>query len=425
MYRNKKNSLYFYIIVGFCLAGMLALLISYIVPSQTIHKHVTNNVVNNEITNKVVKYDELTIEDVDTAIQTASDKVSAAVIGVTTRVVVKSGTGKFVKDTEGNYSVASGVIYRRDEIKDASGKLVNYEYYVITNRHVVCADDIDPATLVKTNIYAYLGDTDEEIPAEVLGYDKKVDIALIKFQSSRFIEPVTIADSDDLIKGQLAIAVGNPDGYTYYGSVTFGVISSPERYISSDTDGDGTDDFYAEYIQHDVAINPGNSGGGLFNLKGELVGINTLKLVDSTIDNMGFAIPSNVVMTIIKEYLEQGKEIVRPRLGVLGTEVRSLTEAIIENSEDIIDIPDIYQGEQPYGIYVIETYEGTTIGETSIEKDDIILQMNDIKLTRMYIVNSKLNSLITGFKVGETISVTYFDRSENVIKTIDVVLKAE
>ena len=221
----------------------------------------------------------------------------------------------------------------------------------------------------------------------------------------------------------MVIAVGNPDGYDYYGSVTFGVVSGPERYVSTDTDGDNTTDFSAEYIQHDVAINPGNSGGGLFTLDGKLVGINTLKLVDQSIDNMGFAIPSNVVKSIVFDYIEKGIKIERPKLGILGYEIRALSSAQIESSEDIISIPNIYNGETPYGIYVGEISKGSTIAATNIEAHDIILSINGIKATRTHIINSKLNSLVDGFKIGETVLIEYYDRSSDSIKTIEVVLK--
>jgi hypothetical protein len=201
------------------------------------------------------------------------------------------------------------------------------------------------------------------------------------------------------------------------------VIIGDERYVSTDTDGDDTVDFSAEYIQHDVAINPGNSGGGLFTLDGKLVGINTLKLVDDSIDNMGFAIPSNVAKTIVVDYLEKGIEIVRPKLGILGYEIRALSSAQIESSEDIIGIPDIYNGEAPYGIYVGDVTKGSTIASTPITAHDIVLSINGVKATRTHIINSKLNSLVDGFKVGETVVIEYYDRSSNSVKTVQVVLK--
>ena len=416
---NQKKGIGPYVIAGMIIGiiGIILIIVSYYTPYTTNRKFVTNNIVTNEITNKTVSYGELEIGDVDAAIQTAAEKVSRAVIGISTKVVVRTGT----KSVESNYAVGSGVIYKRVEVLNDEGQLANYRYYVITNRHLTKVNETPEIEAV--NLYVYLGDIDQEIKATLVGMDTKVDIALITFEASIYIEPVTIGDSSSIKAGQLAIALGNPDGYDYYGSVTFGVISGPLRYISTDTDNDGVNDFYAEYIQHDVVINPGNSGGGLFNLNGELIGINTLKITSEKVEGMGFAIPSNVVKNIVINYLDAGVPIVRPRLGVVGVEVRGLSEYTIESSEDIINIPDIYQGETPYGIYVIEVTSGSTIATTNIEKHDIILKINDTKITRMYIINSKLNSLETGLKVGEEVTITYYDRSSGQIKTAQAVLK--
>lgn len=419
MYNEKRtNPLLVLIPLLLVIAGILLIVVDFnkLFPEQ--NQPVIEGTVNNQITNNVVDYNNITVEDLDQAVQVAADKVSQASIGVTSKAITKVGN----KTVETNYSIGSGVIYKREEIKNSSGQLTNYLYYVITNRHVVTLDSAD-TEYTGLNLYIYLGDLDIEVKAKLIGFDDKVDIALLTFEYSKYIDPVEIGDSDELKKGQMVIAVGNPDGYDYYGSVTFGVISGPERYVSTDTDGDNTTDFSAEYIQHDVAINPGNSGGGLFTLDGKLVGINTLKLVDQSIDNMGFAIPSNVVKSIVVDYIEKGIKIERPKLGVLGYEIRALSSAQIESSEDIISIPNIYNGETPYGIYVGEISKGSTIAATNIEAHDIILSINGIKATRTHIINSKLNSLVDGFKIGETVLIEYYDRSSDSIKTIEVVLK--
>ena len=419
MYNEKRtNPLLVLIPLLLVIAGILLIVVDFnkLFPEQ--NQPVTEGTVNNQITNNVVDYNNITVEDLDQAVQVAADKVSQASIGVTSKAITKVGN----KTVETNYSIGSGVIYKREEIKNSSGQLTNYLYYVITNRHVVTLDSAD-TEYTGLNLYIYLGDLDIEVKAKLIGFDDKVDIALLTFEYSKYIDPVEIGDSDDLKKGQMVIAVGNPDGYDYYGSVTFGVVSGPERYVSTDTDGDNTTDFSAEYIQHDVAINPGNSGGGLFTLDGKLVGINTLKLVDQSIDNMGFAIPSNVVKSIVFDYIEKGIKIERPKLGILGYEIRALSSAQIESSEDIISIPNIYNGETPYGIYVGEISKGSTIAATNIEAHDIILSINGIKATRTHIINSKLNSLVDGFKIGETVLIEYYDRSSDSIKTIEVVLK--
>lgn len=361
--------------------------------------------IKNNIINTVVDYQTMSIEDFQNAVEVAVDRVKDAVIGVT----LKKGTDRV--------SIGSGVIYKREEIKILD-EVVNYKYYVITNRHVVKGDNAND----NYNVSVYLGDEDKELPATVVGMDNKVDIALITFVHSRLINPVEFAGDEEIKKGSFAIAIGNPDGYDYYGSVTFGVVSSPLRYINDDTDGDGVNDYSAEYLQHDVAINPGNSGGGLFNIYGQLIGINTLKLVNTDIDNMGFAIPHRVVKIIMTEYLEKGKPIIRPRLGVLGIEVRSITESVIQR-ENLKEIPDIYGDEQQYGIYVSGITENGSIEGSGIEVDDIILEVDNIKITRTNIITAKLNSLVD-YKVGDVVTIKYYDRSSNSIKTTNVTLKS-
>lgn len=374
----------------------------------------TNNITNH-ITNNVVTYDELNINNVSEAIQVVFDKVNPACVGINVKTRVKSDNNL----VEVLFGSASGVIYKREEIKE-DNKVVNYKYYVVTNKHVVTDDELTDDQIF---VYIYLGDEDRELKATVVGYDPKLDVALLTFEDYTYIDPVKIGNSDELKSGSLSIAIGNISTYDCYNTATFGIVSSPERYIPSDTDNDGVDDFYSKYIQHDAAINPGNSGGGLFNLKGELIGLNTLKIVSETIEGIGFAIPINEAMIVCEEYLVKNKEIVRPKLGVLGIELKGLTPSHLEVLEDIEYIPYIYNGEQPYGIYVTKVYEGTTIGQTDIGPNDIILSVNGIEATRTYIINAKLNSLTDGFKVGETVTIKYYDNSSDSIKTVKVVLQ--
>lgn len=375
-----------------------------------------NNVITNEITNKVVNIESITIEDLNTALTTAIEKVEQAVIGVTLKKrTIVGGIGNQTT-SEDAVQFGSGVIYKAEEVKNEQGTIVNFRYYVITNRHVVLADEDGSYQL-----YAYLGYDDVEVKANLLGYDEKVDVACFTFEYSKYIQPVEFADSTELKKGSIVFAMGNPHGYDFYGSATMGIISNTERYITSDTDGDGVNDFYCEYIQHDASINSGNSGGGLFTLDGKLVGINTLKLVDATIDNMGFAIPSNTVRIIVTEFIEQDKPIVRPKLGVTIISVKDMTPAVIEHNK-LENVPNIYNGETPYGFYVTNITAGSTMYGSGIEVADIILQIGDVKLTKLHVLSAKLNSLVD-FQVGDEVEVIYYDRSANEIKTTKVILK--
>ncbi len=379
----------------------------------------TNNIVNNienDITNKVVEYENIKITDFENAVEETVKRVENAVIGVVLKKVSTVGSAT----SEDNYSTGSGVVYKAVENYEGT-RLTGYTYYAITNRHVVVDDSVSSD---KTKIFVYLGFVDLELEAKLISYDTKVDLACISFESSSFIQPVEFGDSDKIEKGSFVIAIGNPEGFDYYGSVTFGVVSGPLRYIAADTDNDGTNDFYGKYIQHDASINPGNSGGGLFSIDGKLIGINTLKITSSKVDNMGFAIPSNEVKLIITEYLEKNIEIKRPLLGITGTQVRGLTPAVI-SANNLKEIPtSIYEaGEAEYGIYVSSVNSNGSLTNSGIAADDIILKFDGVKLKTMASLSAMLNTL-TDYSVGTKVVITFYDRSKNSIEEIEVVLKA-
>ena len=173
--------------------------------------------------------------------------------------------------------VGTGVIFKRVRVGSS------YEYYVLTNYHVIDGNDV---------IKVYLGDRDLEINATVIADDNRIDLAVVKFKYDEEIDLVEFGSMEDVKVGQFVLALGNAEGYDYYGSATFGMIS----YVNRELKGES-----AKYIQHDAAINPGNSGGPLFDLNGKVIGINTIKLADSDIDNMGFSI----TIDIVKEFLNK------------------------------------------------------------------------------------------------------------------------
>ena len=373
--------------------------------------------VENKITNTVVNYENITIADLENCIVNTTKMVENAVIGVTLKANYNTTIMGKPISSEDTESIGSGVIYKRVENKDNDSNITGYTYYAVTNRHVITGNNVN----YEYKIYAYLGYENLEIEAEIVGYDTKVDMAVIKFEHSTLIQPVEFANSDEVEKGQFVIAIGNPDGYDYYGSATLGIVSGELRYISDDTDGDNVNDFNATYIQHDASINPGNSGGGLFTIDGKLIGINTLKIVDDEIDNMGFAIPSNIIQSLIENYIEKEIEITRPRLGITGSNVRELTNAVIA-ANGLLEIPDIYGITKPYGLYVGSITPGGSLSESGVQKDDIILTFDGEKLTSMNILSAKLNSL-TEYFIGSEVQISYYSRSQNKIITETIILK--
>lgn len=200
------------------------------------------------------------------------DDNSPATLGVSNYQYVNVTYGQ---KTLERASVGSGVVFMREKIDKA------YEYYLITNNHVIDKNN---------QLRVYLGDIDEEVDATLFATNADLDLAIVKFTSDLDITPVKLGSVENLKAGQFVIAIGNPEGYDYYGSATFGMISYVNRSLKGES---------ALYIQHDAAINPGNSGGPLFNLDGELIGINTIKLADENIDNMGFSITIDIVKDFI------------------------------------------------------------------------------------------------------------------------------
>ena len=279
--------------------------------------------VTNEIYNKSYNVGEISITEFEELVQAAVEKVEQSVLGVSN---YRRGLTGLV-----SRGVGSGFVYKTIAImKDGTEKpweetldsndVKTYKYYLITNRHVIIGEDYTPVLKV------YFGEEDVEVDAKLIQYDDMVDVAVLTFNHTKLVKPVSfIEDSRDIKKGSFAVAIGSPKGYEFYGSATFGIISHAQRYIPDDINNDNVSEWDAEYIQHDVAINPGNSGGPLINMKGEVIGINTMKYVSEDIDNMGFSIPSNLVKQLI-EYLEKGTKPQRTTLGVQGKTVRDISD---------------------------------------------------------------------------------------------------
>jgi serine protease Do len=306
-------------------------------------------------------------------------------------------------------SLGSGFIYKIEfmlkngttvyDLKDIKtfNEVETYKYYMITNRHVVEGSDA---------LKVYLHQIDDEVPATLIQYDDKVDVAIITFNYDKYIRPLELGDSDKLVAGKFAIAIGNPSGYEFSSSITFGIISHPKRFLPTDTNEDGINDWDSEYIQHDVAINPGNSGGPLLNLKGEVIGINTLKYVASNIEGMGFSIPINVVKDLIP-ILESGEKPNRALLGVTAIAVKDIKN----NPKSEYIVPD----EIEYGLYVVSVSEGSVAAKGGILVDDIITSFNGLEITNITILRAQLNQIVVGqeteievivYRNGEYITLT-------------------
>ena len=259
--------------------------------------------------------------------------------------------------------------------------ITNYEYLVITNRHVIENSDA---------VKVYLHTIDEEIDAELIHYDDKVDMAIVKFRYDEYIKPLKFSNSDTLVHGETVIAIGNPEGFGFSSSATRGIVSYPERFISDDTDGDGVNDWDAVYIQHDASINPGNSGGPLLNMYGEVIGINTLKFASAEVDNMGFSIPSNTIVELLP-YLENGKVPQRAKIGITVIAVLDLLQTDYKNADYKYIIPEGLKT----GLYITDVTNGSPAFGI-LQKDDILLEFNGVVLRKSIQLRAELGEIIVG-----------------------------
>lgn len=349
------------------------------------------NKTNNEIYN--TSYDvDITIDDISDMLVPATKKATEAVIGVNAYGRT-SILGSWTLQSTG-----SGVVYkayaimkdntRKEDISKTkdSNDVKEYIYYALTNEHVIYTGK--RGTLIK----AFISDVNLLVDATILGYNITEDLAVISFKTNVYITPITFGDSDNLSQGEFVVSVGNPEGYDYSLTTTLGIVSYPKRYmeVERDMNLDGFDEtkVVCELIQHDASINSGNSGGALINTKGELIGINVLKLMDKekTIEGMGFAIPINVV----KKYLDslEGNSSYTP-LSINGI-FYSINE--LKNSEIYENIPSVEEdiSELSYGIYV---YNIKTKNFLELKVNDIILELNGEKLTNSKIFLAKIRYL--------------------------------
>ncbi len=325
---------------------------------------------------------------VETDIVGAVEKVSDAVVGISNYQVVQNplnnwfGHGGFTQQegTEGELQEAgtgSGVIY----------KIEGNDAYVVTNHHV-----IDKAE--KLEITLADGSKKE---AELVGSDIWTDLAVIKVSADGMDTVAQFGNSDVLKQGEPAIAIGNPLGLDFYGSVTVGVISGTERAVPVDLNGDGTEDWQSEVLQTDAAINGGNSGGALVNLNGELIGINSMKIAEESVEGLGFAIPINTVIPIINQ-LEKNGEVVRPAMGI----------SLI----DLTDIPAFYQAQTlqlpdgiTTGVVVAEVVPGTSAEEAGMKQYDVIYEMDGQPVENSIDLRKHL---YTKTAVGDTLNVKVY-----------------
>jgi len=245
-----------------------------------------------------------------------------------------------------------------------SGVIVTADGYILTNNHVV--EDADEINITLSSF--------EEYEATIIGRDPKSDLALIKIEAKHELPAVTFGDSTSLRVGEWVLAIGNPFGLQQ--TVTAGIISAKGRSINNES--------YGNFIQTDASINPGNSGGPLFNLKGEMVGVNTA-IFSRTGGNIGigFAIPVNMAKNVFAQLKEHGKVI----RGWLGVMIQQVTPDLAEN----------FGLERPIGALVGQVIADSPAEKSGLKAGDVIIEYNGREVSQM----SMLPAMVADTKVGE------------------------
>ena len=298
--------------------------------------------------------------------------------------------------------------------------------YIITNFHVVYYSDSDTENNIsdRINVYLYgMENTVYSIPATYIGGSSTYDVAVLRVNKSDVlksavergvVKPVTVANSDLLVPGDTAIAIGSPNGETVAGiSATTGIVSVDSEYINMST-VDGNVAVTHRVIRTDAAVNPGNSGGGLFNARGELIGIVHARSTDSVLEGVGYAIPSNIVIAVANNIIDNcdGKEnesVLRPILGI-STGVTALTTEYDAESGKIIKKETLIVSEIVAG--------GLSEGKLMVGDEIKAIRIDEraITVTRSYmVVDFMLNA-----RVGDVVSLDVIREGEPITVNITI-----
>ena len=321
----------------------------------------------------------------------AVNKVKDAVVSVITYSANRQnsvfGNDETDTDTDSQQvaSEGSGVIYKKNG-KDA---------YLVTNTHVINgASKVDIRLADGT-----------KVPGEIVGSDTFSDIAVVKISSEKVTTVAEFGDSSKLNVGETAIAIGSPLGSEYANTVTQGIISSLNRNVSlKSQDGQAIS---TKAIQTDTAINPGNSGGPLINIQGQVIGITSSKIASNggtSVEGLGFAIPSNDAQNIIKQLESDGK-VTRPALGIQMVNLANIGA----NDLRKLNIPSSVTS----GV-VVKSVQSNMPASGHLEKYDVITKVDDKEISS----STDLQSALYNHSIGDTIKITYYRNGKEETTTV-------
>ncbi|KAA6453178.1 S1C family serine protease [Bacillus swezeyi] len=336
---------------------------------------------------------------------TSSSDVSAMVENLSPAIV---GISNYQKQTENamfGFESSSNNGSEEEETGTGSGviyKKANGKAYIITNNHVV--EGANKLTVSLSN--------GKEVEGKLVGSDSLTDLAVVEISADHVEKVASFGDSSSLKTGESVIAIGNPLGKDLSRTVTQGIISGVDRTVSVNTSAGETE---MNVIQTDAAINPGNSGGALLNMKGEVIGINSMKISESGVEGIGFAIPSDDVKPIAEELLSKGK-IERPFIGI--------------GMMDLKQVPENYQtgtlglssSQLNKGVYIRQVASGSPAEKAGLKQDDVIVSLNGKDTD----TGSTLrNFLYKNTKIGDTVKVTIIRNGKTMTKQVTLDQKEE
>lgn len=316
--------------------------------------------------------------DVTTDVTKAVDKAGDAVVGITNLQTTSFWSAQGESQEAGT---GSGVIYKKSGDKA----------YIVTNNHVIDGADQLDVTLADGT----------KLPARLIGSDPWTDLAVIEVDGKKIKTVAEFGDSDTLKPGEPVIAIGNPLGLGFSGSVTNGIISGVERTIPVDLNNDGYEDWQVEVLQTDAAINPGNSGGALVNIAGQVIGINSMKIAREAVEGIGLSIPINTAIPVIQD-LEQYGEVKRPAMGI---QLRNLNEiSSYHQQETLLLPPDVKEG-----VMIERVERNTPADRAGLKELDVIVEMDgepikDVIALRKHLYNEK--------SIGDEMHVKFYRKGK-------------
>ncbi|MBM7653821.1 S1C family serine protease [Neobacillus cucumis] len=378
--RGKKGSGFLASLAGAIIGAVIVILAIPTLSKQGLlpYKLATQQNQAAETTNKETRQNvvEKVSYDVNTNITKAVEKTGEAVVGINNIQSTSfwSGNGNSSEEAAGT---GSGVIYKK-----AGNKA-----YVVTNHHVV-----EGATKLEVTL-----DDGTKIAAKLLGSDVWTDLAVLEIDASKIKKVAEFGNSDSLKLGEPVIAIGNPLGATFSGSVTQGIISGLKRTIPVDINEDGVVDWQSEVLQTDAAINPGNSGGALLNMAGQVIGINSMKISQEAVEGIGLSIPINSAKPIIDD-LEQFGTVKRPYMGV---DLKSVNEIPAYYQEGALKLPR----DVNYGVALRQVVANSPASRAGLQELDVIVEMdgekiNDVIDFRKHLYQKK--------KVGDKLKIKFY-----------------